>query len=196
MKKIVNDANVDVSIHCANPEDKNESGSISPLSFGNPEPCLDRLTENKSAHKLTDTPSDSPQSISKQGSTEASEESECPKISIDKLSLKDCTEFDDKTDAVDEFHDAIESVNEGVSRTSTSSVELSTLQPEIGVSPPTSTKDDVNNGATSLPKLEEQQTAIETISPVEATDEAEDSFHEKANEEVMEKDLPDKKEID
>jgi len=70
------------------------------------------------------------------------------------------------------------------------------LKPEHDVNPTTSTDENVNDDVTSLPRLEEKQTTTETNSPVEGTDDAEDSFDEKANEEIMEKDLPDNKEID
>ena len=182
LKKVVIDSKISSSTHSYSNEPKGEGSSDSPISFNNPEPCLDRLTENIPKMQLHTSSS----SNLNNESNENIEAYDSPRTSIDHLGLKSATDSDEKTDGNDVFHDASETITDEQSINNPISIETSPVSPaeENHANVMRKTKKD------EVVASEEIKVSLETNLPTEA-DETDESFHEKANEEVMEKDLPD-----
>ena len=182
LKKVVIDSKISSSTHSYSNEPKGEGSSDSPISFNNPEPCLDRLTENIPKMQLH-TPSSS------NLNNESNENIDSPRTSVDHSGLKSATDLDEKTDGNDVFHDASETITD----------EQSIINPILITTSPVSPAEENRTNVmieTEKDELdpvvasEEIKVSSEANLPTEA-DETDESFHEKANEEVMEKDLPD-----
>ena len=182
LKKVVIDSKISSSTHSYSNEPKGEGSSDSPISFNNPEPCLDRLTENIPKMQLHTSSS----SNLNNESNENIEAYDSPRTSIDHLGLKSATDSDEKTDGNDVFHDASETITDEQTINNPISIETSPVSPaeENHANVMRKTKKD------EVVASEEIKVSSETNLPTEA-DETDESFHEKANEEVMEKDLPD-----
>ena len=178
----MNDSKISSSTHSYSNEPKGEGSSDSPISFNNPEPCLDRLTENIPKMQLHTRGS----SNLNNESNENIEAYDSPRTSIDHLGLKSATDSDEKTDGNDVFHDASETITDEQTINNPISIETSPVSPaeENHANVMRKTKKD------EVVASEEIKVSSETNLPTEA-DETDESFHEKANEEVMEKDLPD-----
>ena len=178
----MNDSKISSSTHSYCNEPKGEVRSDSPISFNNPEPCLDRLTENIPKMQLHTRSS----SNLNNESNENIEAYDSPRTSIDHLCLKSATDSDEKTDGNDVFHDASETITDEQTINNPISIETSPVSPaeENHGNVMRKTKKD------KVVASEEIKVSLETNLPTEA-DETDESFHEKANEEVMEKDLPD-----
>ena len=174
----MNDSKISSSTHSYSNEPKGDS----PISFNNPEPCLDRLTENIPKMQLHTSSS----SNLNNESNENIEAYDSPRTSIDHLGLKSATDSDEKTDGNDVFHDASETITDEQTINNPISIETSPVSPaeENHANVMRKTKKD------EVVASEEIKVSSETNLPTEA-DETDESFHEKANEEVMEKDLPD-----
>ena len=175
----MNDSKISSSTHSYSNEPKGEGSSDSPISFNNPEPCLDRLTENIPKMQLH-TPSSS------NLNNESNENIDSPRTSVDHLGLKTATDLDEKTDGNDVFHDASETITDERTINNPISIESSPVSPaeQNHANVMRKTKED------EVVASEEIKASSETNLQTEA-DETDESFHEKANEEVMEKDLPD-----
>ena len=178
----MNDSKISSSTHSYSNEPKGEGSGDSPISFNNPEPCLDRLTENIPKMQLH-TPSSS------NLNNESNENIDSPRTSVDHSGLKSATDLDEKTDGNDVFHDASETITD----------EQSIINPILITTSPVSPAEENRTNVmieTEKDELdpvvasEEIKVSSEANLPTEA-DETDESFHEKANEEVMEKDLPD-----
>ena len=178
----MNDSKISSSTHSYSNEPKGEGRSDSPISFNNPEPCLDRLTENIPKMQLHTSSS----SNLNNESNENIEAYDSPRTSIDHLCLKSATDSDEKTDGNDVFHDASETITDEQTINNPISIETSPVSPaeENHTNVMSKTKKD------EVVASEEIKVSSESNLPTEA-DETDESFHEKANEEVMEKDLPD-----
>ena len=179
LKKVVIDSKISSSTHSYSNEPKGEGSSDSPISFNNPKPCLDRLTENIPKMQLHT-------SSSSNLNNESNENIDSPRTSVDHLGLKSATDLDEKTDGNDVFHDASETITDEQTINNPISIETSPVSPaeENHANVMRKTKKD------EVVASEEIKVSSETNLPTEA-DETDESFHEKANEEVMEKDLPD-----
>ena len=175
----MNDSKISSSTHSYSNEPKGEGSSDSPISFNNPEPCLDRLTENIPKMQLHT-------SSSSNLNNESNENIDSPRTSVDHLGLKTATDLDEKTDGNDVFHDASETITDEQTINNPISIETSPVSPaeENHANVMRKTKKD------EVVASEEIKVSSETNLPTKA-DETDESFHEKANEEVMEKDLPD-----
>ena len=182
LKKVVTDSKISSSTHSYSNEPKGGRSSDSPISFNNPEPCLDRLTENIPKMQLHTSSS----SNLNNESNENIDAYDSPRTSVDHLGLKSATDLDEKTDV---FHDASETITD----------EQTSIDPiSITTSPASPAEENHTNVVIDTEKdesdpvvaSEEIKVSSETNMQTEA-DEIDESFHEKANEEVMEKDLPD-----
>ena len=178
----MNDSKISSSTHSYSNEPKDEGSSDFPISFNNPEPCLDRLTENKPKMQLRTSSS----SNLNNESNENIEAYDSPRTSIDHSGLKSTTDSDEKTDGNDEFHDASETINDERTINNPISIKTSPVSPAEENHANVMRKTEKDEVIAS----EEIKVSSETNLPTEG-DETDESFHEKANEEVMEKDLPD-----
>ena len=115
---------------------------------------------------------------------------ELPRISIDNIEAKSCTESDEKTDSIEVFHDASETMNEADSDKSDALIDMASAHPTTDVDPTTDSENDSKTNVLPVPIPSEEKVTLDIISPVK-NDETDESFTEKANEEIMEKDLPD-----
>ena len=188
MKALVSTVDIDDAVLPYNKDSKNGSSSTSPVLFSNPEPCLDRLTKTVSSPKLEITRSDTKDN-DRRCETNI-EGMELPRISIDNLEVKSCTESDEKTDSLEVFHDASETVNEAESDKSDAQIDMPSVHPTIDLYPTSDSENVSKTSVSSVPILSEENVTLENTAPVRG-DETDESFTEKANEEIMEKDLPD-----
>ena len=120
------------------------------------------------------------------------EGTELPRISIDNLEAKSCAGSDGKTDSLEVFHDASETMNEAISDKSDSLIDIASAQPSTDVDPTSDSENGSKTSASPLPILSGEKPTVDIISTDDRyTTITDESFTEKANEEIMEKDLPD-----
>merc|ERR1711899_512678 len=103
LKKIVSSVDIDhSSASSCYPDSKEESSS--PIQFSEPAACLDRLTQKLPRPKCVETNKDT--------TSEPDEREVSPKLSIDNIDRKVLTKPEEKTDTMEVFHDASESINQ------------------------------------------------------------------------------------
>ena len=124
--------------------------------------------------------------INKNKTSEPDEREVSPKLSIDK---KVDTKPEEKTDNMEVFHDASESINPNEDENNDLKIDSSKTNSKV--ENPTESNDDLLT-STEVAKNEKHTTSV--VSTSDKNEDGDESFTEKANEEVMEKDLPDKKE--
>ena len=193
LKKLVSDADVDLSAYSYSNESKCDSGDSSPTSFSNPAPCLDRLTEKIPVTKLSEAPCDTTNKCGGQEDDKGMDV-ELPVTSIDKIVSQSSTELEEKAETIDIFHDAAETINESDSQLANPPTDITHIQTTTDTDPAGLNEDKFEDKLSPVLNVDEEDETLGTDLPVEA-DDLEHSFKEKANEEIMEKDLPETNDV-
>ena len=183
LKKIVASVDIDYSSASSFYPDSKDDSTSPPTNVSEPAACLDRLTEKLPPHKV--------QQIEPSTSNKSPINDESPKLSMNRTDEISVKEPGEKTESLEVFHDASESMNAHNNENSDSETETAITKKDTNAEPTTALKAHTASSSEGT-KIEMNESNSTTRS--DKNDDADESFTEKANEEVMEKDLPENKE--
>ena len=187
LKKLVSEAGIDPSTHFYGNEDKCNNEDVSLTDSPNLTSVSERLTVKMSETKLIEKPGDVNDNCSAAAAKGVSIES--PKTILDLKASQSSTDLEDGNEQTDIFHDASENINESDSERTCSLIDKALEKHVTDNGAASSTEDELKCKLSSENKNEDKEATTDSVLPIEE-DSLDDSFKEKANEEMMEKDLP------
>ena len=185
LKKVVSSVDIDHSSASSSYYGSKDESASPPINVSSPAQCLDRLTEKLSTSMLPETTSTC------DTVNTAAKSDDSPRLSLVNIEEKISKESEEKTEGLEVFHDASESINQNDNENTEPKIIAASPKAVTDTELAESTKED---DLTSTEVKRDDKNKSCPGATFDKNDDTEESFTEKANEEVMEKDLADGKE--